>query len=191
MSTGICRGWNHATQELPVYTTKMQKDPWVTFCLGFGHHTLLLPVLDRTDKQRILFWKRTIQLGSRKNVGGNLIQWPHFTDGALKVTQRCEVICPAFTLTWECDSRETKTTRPLNSSIPHHGITLLKQDCSWTEVILLNVLCHEYTLVMGLAWPVRNQHCLRLCQSRADYTVWIRVPTPPHKTARNILTALQ
>ena len=95
---------------------RCRKTPWVTFCLEFGLHTLLLPILDRTDKQRILFWKRTIQLGSRKNVRGNLVQWPHFTDGAPKVTQWCEAIWPASTLTWECDGRETKTTQPLNSS---------------------------------------------------------------------------
>ena len=106
---------------------RCKKTPRVTFCLEFGHHTLLLPILDRTDREKILFWKRTIQLGSRKNARGNLIQWPHFTDGVLKVTQWCEVIWPAFTLTWGCESRETKTTRPLNSSIPHNGITLLKQ----------------------------------------------------------------
>lgn len=76
------------------------------------------------------FWKRTIQLGTRKSFRDNLIHCPHFTDGALKVIQRCEVICPASKLTSEFEGKEIKNAQPPNSSIPHHGLTLLAQKLS-------------------------------------------------------------
>lgn len=124
--------------------------------LWLGHHTLPMPVLDRTNKWRTLFLQRTIQFGTRKNVRNHLIQCPYFTDGVMKVTLRCEIICPASRLTWEFESKEIKNAQPPNSSIPHHGIALLKQKLFLDRDHPLNVLCHEYTFVMGLAWALKK-----------------------------------
>lgn len=103
-----------------------------------------------------------------------------------------EVICPASKLTFEFEGIVIKNAQPPNSTIPHYGITLLKQKRffylsknSWyhfTEAksilllkqklfILLNVLCFEDMLVVGSAWAVKKSTLPQTRPNRAGHTV--------------------
>lgn len=137
-----------------------------------------LPVLDRTNKWKILFWKRTIQLGTRKNIRGILIQRPHFTSGMPR-----DVKLSAQHLKW-LENLKAKKHKIHSLRMPPSHITVQlywSKSCSWTEIILLNVLGHEYTLVMGLAWTVKKSTLPQILPRQGS----------PHSLKQNPSTSIQ